>query len=210
MNARHVSLTAALLGLLVTAAPSMAQSQPTKVGVVNMGKVFNTMQETKDIKTQLEASQSQLNATVNAHKADLEKMRSDLQNGPKPDTQQYDDLAGQFERKTVEYDNEIKLKQIDIARSQSKQLKAIFDKIEATVGDVAKEKQLDLVITMVKPEFPANVRDLNPDAISQLINQRNVMYVNDKIDITSDVITRLDAKYKSGGSTPAPPPAAGK
>jgi Skp family chaperone for outer membrane proteins len=199
MNARRVSSLAVALFALAAAVPVMGQTQPTKVGVVNMGKVFNTMQETKDIKAHLEADQSTLNSDVQAHKAELENLRQKLANGPKPDSPQYDDLAQQLEQKSVQYDTEVKLKQIDLARNQSRQLKTIFDKIEGAVGEIAKQKQLDLVITMVKPEFPPNLRELTPEAISQLINSRNVMYVNDKIDITSDVVTALDAKYKSGG-----------
>lgn len=131
------------------------------------------------------------------HQSELANIRQQMDNGPKQDSPQYDDLAQQFEQKSVTYENELKLKQIDIARSQSRQLKMIFEKIEAAVDDIAKQKGLDLVITEVKPEFPKNVRDLTPDAISQLINSRNLLYVSDKIDITSEVITALDAKYKS-------------
>ena len=40
---------------------------------------------------------------------------------------------------------------------------------------------------------------LNPDALQNLIGQRNVLYKSDKIDITSEAVTALDARYKSGG-----------
>ena len=55
----------------------------------------------------------------------------------------------------------------------------------------------------MRPELPPNLRDQSPEQvgnmIQQLIQQRSLIYVSPNVEITGDVITRLDAKYKAGG-----------
>jgi Skp family chaperone for outer membrane proteins len=203
MIIRRASLATLLLGLIATAGPALAQPAQqgtgTKIGVVNMGKVFESLQEAKDLRATLEAKKNEFTSLGQAHQAELNSLKQQLQNGPKPDTQQFDDLAQQIEQKTIQYDNELKLKQLNMARDLTRQLKSLYDKVEASVGEVAKTKGLDLVLTEIRPEFPPNVRDMTPEAIQNLIGQRNVLYKSEKIDITSEVVTALDAKYKSGG-----------
>lgn len=67
MMIRRATLTAVLLGIFA-AVPVMAQQgpTPTKIGVVNTGKVFNTMQETIDIKAKLEADTNGLKTLCSA------------------------------------------------------------------------------------------------------------------------------------------------
>jgi outer membrane protein len=200
MNARRVSsLSVVAVALLLAAAPAFAQVQPTKIGVVNLKKVFDTVQEVKDLRAKLEADQASYNSEAQKDDAEIKDLQQKLNNGPKVETTQYDDLARQIEEKTVQYKMQLDMKKIEMARNMNKQLKSIFDKIETSVGDIAKNKGLDLVITEVRPELPADVRNLNPDALQNLIGQRNVLFKSDKIDITTDVVAALDAKYKSGG-----------
>ena len=211
MIMRRASLATAAaalaLGLVLAVAAPTAHAQPaaaagsapaTKLGVVNMQKVFEQLQEAKDLRATLEAKKTEFNSLGQARQSELNSLKQQLANGPKPDSQQYEDLAKQIEEKAVTYDNELKLKQLTMTRDLAHQLKALYDKVESSVGDVAKQKGLDLVITEIHPEFPTNMREMTPEQIQNLIGSRNVLYKSDKIDITSEVVTALDAKYKSG------------
>jgi Skp family chaperone for outer membrane proteins len=194
----------ALAGLLLAliALPSIASAQamsagPTRIGVVNVGKVFNSMQETKDLQARFESERQGLQQLGAQHQQELTNLQQMLRNGPKPGSQQYEDQQEQLDEKRVQYDNDVKLKQLQSVRNQARQLRVIFDKIEVAVGDVARQRGLDLVITELKPDLTEN-QDLTPEEISQRINQRNLMFVDPKIDITAEVVTTLDAKYKAG------------
>ena len=193
-----VLLMTAALGLTLSPAGALAQAAG-KIGVVNLGKVFNSMQEKKDIQARLEADTQQLQNDNKTHQSELQGMQEMIRNGPKPDTQQYDDLVHQYDQKTAQYAADLKVRQVELTRSQVRQLKGLYDKIEDAVGAIAKQHALALVITESKPEFPPDVSDMTPDQLSQVINQRNVMYVNPDIDLTSEVVTALDAQYKSAG-----------
>ena len=39
---------------------------------------------------------------------------------------------------------------------------------------------------------------MTPDQLNQLLSSRNVMYVAPDVDVTAEVVARLDAAYKSG------------
>src|SRR4051794_24469745 len=109
MNARRLSslVAVALLPLLAAAPSALAQAQPTKIGVVNLKRVFETMQEVKDLRAKLESDQAQYNSLGQKYDADLKNLQQQLNNGPKPESQQYDDLAQQLEQKSVQYKMEL-------------------------------------------------------------------------------------------------------
>jgi Skp family chaperone for outer membrane proteins len=201
MNMRYAMFVTVLSGMLA-ATSTFAQTPPptTHIGVVNMVKVFHSLQETKDVEAKLEADNNSLKSLKDEHQATLTNMEQEIRNGPKPDTDQYDTAVEKLDQTSVQYESELKLKQVELTRNQTKQLKSIFDKIETSVADIAKSKGLDLVLTEMKPELaPGQQNSMTPDQLSQVLTQRNVLYAGDNIDITSDVIAAMDAKYKAGG-----------
>lgn len=191
-------LLTAALGLALTPAAASAQTAQ-KVAVVNVGKVFNSMQEKKEIQQKLETETEKLQSDNKTHQAELQQMQEMIRNGPKPGTQQYDDLVHQLDEKTAQYAAEFKVHQVELTRSQTRQLKELYDKISDAVANLAKQQGISLVIAENQPEFPNDVSDMNPDTLSQMINQRNVMFVSPDIDLTAQVVTQLDAQYKSAG-----------
>lgn len=187
---------ACLIGVALLASSAFAQSQPTKVGVINVGKVFNSLQETKDVKDKLQSDQRSLKAEMDGHQQELNSLKQQRDSTLKPGTPQYQDMTQQLEKKSITYDTELKIKQLGLQQQQTQQLKAIYDKITAAVTDMAKKRGLDLVLVENNPPFPADVADMEPTALSHLINDRNMMYVSPSVDLTNDAVTALDAGYK--------------
>jgi Skp family chaperone for outer membrane proteins len=206
---RTVVSLAALLSLAAIAAPAAAQNAP-RIGTVSPAKAFVEMQETKDLRQQLEQQTSQLQ---NEAKQRQQKVR-DLQAARdllKPDSPQYAQAEQTFMQEAIQFDTWTKITQAQLQGQQKQQMKQLFDKIVAATGEVAQQQNLDLVLADHRPELPENLGMINTDQLRQLLNQRNVMYVNDKggVDITPAVVANLDAKYKAAGGQPAPAPAPG-
>ena len=202
MIARRSALcSVAAAALLAATIPTVHAdtAAATKVAVVNLGKVFTSLQQTKDVKAKVEADQRNLKGMVDQHQQDLLTMRQQRDSTLKPDSPQYDDMTQQLEQKTIQYETELKIKQVDLQRGQARQLKGIYDLIQSTVSDVAKQRGYELVITESNPDFPPNAGDLTPDQMSQLINQRNMLYVSPSVDLSNEVVTALDAKYRASG-----------
>jgi Skp family chaperone for outer membrane proteins len=184
------------IALLLSAAAVNAQTAQ-KIAVANPAKIFNELQETKDLKAKMDDDGKTLQAT-DAEKRqklkDLQAQRDTLKEG----TPQYDDMNKQLMSASVEYEVWNRLQQAELQREQKTQIKTLFQKIATTTGEVAKQRGIDLVLAEQEPEFPDNIDQINTDQLRQLIAERNVLYDSGALDISNEVIASMDAKYKSG------------
>ncbi|HMB96059.1 MAG TPA: OmpH family outer membrane protein [Tepidisphaeraceae bacterium] len=185
----------ALFALLFTTAALSAQTP--KIAVANPAKIFNEIQETKDLQAKLADDLKTLQATDHEKSTKVKDMQAN-RDTLKPDSPQYNDINKQLMQATVEYEVWSRLQQADVQRQQKLQIKNLFEKITAATGDIAKQRGIDLVIAENKPEFPDNIDQINADNLRMLISQRNILYDSGTLDISNEVIAAMDAKYKSG------------
>ena len=168
-----------------------------KIATVNAAKVFNEIQETKDLKSKMENDQKNLQAQDLEKKTKLKDLQS-ARDALKTDAPQYNDANKQLMQAAIDYEVWQRIQGADIQRLQKQQMLAIFNKITTSVAEVATQKGLDLVIAEQKPEVPDNLDQINVDQVRLLINQRNVLYSTPAVDVSNDVIASMDAKYKAG------------
>jgi len=174
-----------------------AGAQTIKIATVNAAKVFNEIQETKDLKSKMENEQKTLQSQdleKNTKLKDLKAARDAL----KVDAPQYEDANKQLMQAAVDYEVWQRIQTANIQRMQKQQMLLIFNKITNTVAEVATQKGLDLVIAEQRPEIPENLDAVNVDQLRLLINQRNVLFSQPTVDASNDVIAAMDAKYKAG------------
>jgi Skp family chaperone for outer membrane proteins len=192
------ALALSTAALLLPARSAMAQDGP-HIGTVNPAKVFNEMQETKDLKQKMESDRQSIQAEAKRRADDLEeakKARALFNEG----SEDFNKKNQEMIRKAVELQVWQEMIKADLARQQKSQMKNLFEKIEAATKEVAEAKKLDLVLVEQKidlPSDPNTMEQINVDQLRNLINQRSVMYSNGKFDITNDVLASVDAKYKS-------------
>jgi len=186
------------VALVLPARLASAQENP-RIGIVNPAKIFNEMQETKDLKQKMENDRQSIQAEAKRRADDLEeakKARALFTEG----TDDFNKKNQEMIRKAVELQVWQEMIKADLARQQKTQMKNLFEKIEAATKEVAETKKLDLVLVEQKidlPSDPNTMEQINVDQLRNLINQRSVMYSNGKFDITNDVLASVDAKYKS-------------
>jgi Skp family chaperone for outer membrane proteins len=186
------------VALLSPAGFAAGQDGP-KIATVNPAKVFNEMQETKDLKQKMENDRQAIQAEGKRRAEELEeakKARAMLLEGSEDFNKKNQDMI----KKAVELQVWQELIKADLARQQKSQMKNLFEKIEQATKEVAEAKKLDLVIVEQKIELPTDpntMEQINVDQLRGLINQRTVLYSNGKFDITNDVLANVDAKYKN-------------
>ena len=206
MNVRRTVVSlAALLCLGLVAAPAGAQNSP-RIATASPARIFVEMQETKDLRAQLEQQTGLLqNEAKNKQQKvkDLQAARDLL----KPDSPQYAEAERTFMQEAIQFDTWTKITQAQLQGQQKQQMKQLFDKIVAATAEVAQQQGYDLVLADQRPELPENLGMINVEQLRQLLNQRNVLFANEKVDISAPVIANLDSKYKASG--PAPVPAGG-
>jgi short-subunit dehydrogenase involved in D-alanine esterification of teichoic acids len=94
-----------------------------------------------------------------------------------------------------------------MARKQREEEKKLFSEILKTVGDVAKEQGINLVINAAHADFP-ELDKLDANAFVQTILLHTSLYSDVSLDITDKVIIAMDKTYSaSPAPTPAPIPA---
>jgi Skp family chaperone for outer membrane proteins len=170
------------------------------IGVINLRQVIATMQEYKDSQAQLKSMQDDLDASQNAHKAEIENMQrqaKQLKAGSADEEakmSELDDLSLKSKMDDTK-------KQVQMVRAQAHELTHAFAEIQAKVAEIAAKRGLDLVLVDSGAEVGPESRDIaNPETLTNLILNRNVLFMSDKVNITSEVVTALDADYKNKGA----------
>lgn len=199
---RLVVVAALLLSL--TAVVHAQDAGGTKIAVVNPARIFADMQETNDLKQKLEQERATLEGEVKARQQkvrDLQAARDLL----KADSAQYQEADKAFMKEAIEFDTWSKITQAQLQGNQKQQMKVLFDKIVTATQEVASARGIELVIADQKPDLPENLSQINVDQLRGILNQRNVLHADPKVDLSDEVIAKLDEKYKAGGgASPAP------
>ena len=167
-----------------------------KVATVNPVKVLNALAETKDINSAMNTEQQ----TYQQQGQDREQKLKDLKaqrDQLKPDAPQWSDLNKQFVAMQADAQAWAQTAQQELQRKFRENAKRMNDKIAAGVAEVAKTKSVDLVIAEQKPEVgEADIEKMNPQQYMSLLFAQNVIYKSDAVDLTQDVIAKLDSDYK--------------
>lgn len=183
-------------GLMWLLSAGVCFAQP-KIAVANPGKILTELAETKEfnagMKSEGEAIQQQL-AARNAKLKELEAQKESLKTG----TPQWDEVNKQIVAQKNERDNWLQNTNMEMTRKLREQAKRIHDKIDAAIAEVAKAKGFDLVLAEQRPEFTEQQQEqMNPQQYLQYLFAGNVLYKVEAVDITQEVIAKLDAAYKS-------------
>lgn len=196
---RFFSMAVLVLAGIVMIVPSALQAQTPagRVAIVNPARVFNEIQETRDLRARLESERARLENEEKERRQrirDLQAARDQL----RPESPQFEERNRELQQVLVDFEVWGRIMQAGLQRQQKLQMKQLFEKITATTEEVAKSRGIELVIAEVHPEFPDNLDQINVDQLRALINSRNVLYHAPHVDITSDVIASMDARYRAG------------
>lgn len=183
----------------------VAADRPAKIAIVNPAKVFSEMQETKALRDKLEARRKELlNKEVEQRQAieGLINQRAQF----KPDHPKYIEMSEQIDLQKGQLQLWGLVTKASVDRDQKKMLKTLYDKIEVAVGEIAQDRNIDLVVADGRQEL-TNLEDVSPEELRRALNSRNILYSNKSVDITELVITILDKKFAQAGGAGAGAPA---
>jgi Skp family chaperone for outer membrane proteins len=199
MNYRYL-LPAFLLAAMCFAGPTLAQDALTaKVAIANPSRIFSEIQETKDINVKMRTEGETL-ASQEKDKRDELKSLQEARDQLKPGTPQYKEQNEKLLKAAIEFDSWGKIRKAEFDRNKKIQMKAVFEKVQAAVAEVAKQRGIDLVITDQKPVIPDNLDQISDADLRQQLNQQSILYADPKLDISNDVIALMDKNYKSAGA----------
>jgi len=208
---RFVLVSAATLALAAgwssfTAPAALAQPAAAqaaiKIAIANPAHIFAELAETKALQIQMQDEQKKFQTAQQEKVAaitDLKNKRDNLN----PAHPQWAELNSQLAALTAEYKVWMETQKVIAESTQKIKMTALFKKIEEGVADIAKRDGIDLVIADNRDPLPPNLDEIDVRTLRGLLLQRDVIYSNDRIDMTEAVVTLLDAKYHGVAAAPA-------
>ncbi len=166
------------------------------VAVVNVAVVSEQYHKTGDLEAQFATLRDQLSKEHEALRDRAERTARSLQEEFKPGTDDFNARRKELAmlQAELEYFVESSGKQVEAGLAKS--LRTIFNDIHAIVQKLAEEKGIDvaLAVDTLPEEVPSS-----PNTVRQQIMLQKVLYWNPRIDMTAEVISRLNAQYKAAG-----------
>jgi Skp family chaperone for outer membrane proteins len=190
---RIAAVLAAPALLLASSPAARAEAPPPRVAIANTAHVFSDMQETKDLKAKLEAKRQEITTEEQDKRAKITAMEAGLKEIA-PDNPQFKTSRDALDKAVMEFQVWGKLMQLQAERDQKEMMIMLFNKIQAAVGQVAKQDHIDIVIADQGPDL-SNTDSLTFDQLRSIINQKDVLYTSKNADISDEVLTLLDAQY---------------
>jgi Skp family chaperone for outer membrane proteins len=192
------------LALLVPA----AQAQQ-RIGVVRVPEVVQNMAEGKKIMQDGQARENLAQQEGAKLGQDIKALEGQMQQ-LKPGSPQWNDLRDQHDDKQMNYQIWAKKTELKLGREAKDDLKKLFDHVTEATQQVATEQHINLVIADAAPEIVGpNLDQLTVQQFQGALAQRIVLFADKTVDITQDVLARVDAIYarqnQVGPTTPVAP-----
>lgn len=171
------------------------------VAVVNIAEVSEKYQRTADLEARFEQVRQKLNEERESLRGRIERATRSLQEELKPGTSEFRERRKELAmlEAQLQYFVESEGKQIEQELAES--LRSIFNDIHAMVRVIAEEKAIDIVLVADRmPEGPAE----NTTQVRQQIVLQKVLYWSPQVDITADVVSRLNQRYQAQAPQPKP------
>jgi Skp family chaperone for outer membrane proteins len=175
-------------------APATANSA-TSIAVANVPRIFAEMQETKDLRTRMDAEGRALMQEDKDRAVKLNDLKS-ARDAIKANTPQWNDAQKALTEASIQYRVWVETTKLELDRRQKQQTRELYDHILAAVAEIARQRNIDIVVADQKQLAPENVDKMSIEDFRSLLSQREVLYASARSDISGEVIALLDAKFK--------------
>lgn len=163
---------AACAALALTAAPALAE---TSLGVVNVAKIMNDSKAATSVRSQLQAKQKSFQTELDAKEKELlAEDQALVKQKDGADKAAFEAKVKAFRQKAAAEQRKVQDKKIQLDKAFSGALEDIQKNVVEVVKQVAVEKKMTMVVTSAQ-----------------------VIYGDASLDITAEVLKRLDAKLPS-------------
>jgi Skp family chaperone for outer membrane proteins len=183
---------AAVIGFTTAAQAQKA----TGVAVVDVQKAFDALKEKTQVEAELQTAADLVKSEDTKRQTKLKELDQDLKImavGTAP----YEKKQEELERAALDRQVWLQFQQAKLNRERAVRIEAIYKKMLETVGRVAQANGYKLVLFK---EQDVNLSSISkPEQISAIIGSRKVLWASDDLDLTEQVIQRLNNEFSTGG-----------
>jgi len=177
----------ALLATFQYSGAAQSGASASKVGVVSIRTVFDKTRQQAQYQTKAVArrarDRAQLEGLAQGVKAAEEEM-----NTHKQGTTEYLKLMQDVIQKRAQLDAQQEYLKQQTMLENKMWMEKLYETTLKIVTALAKDKGLDLVLERTEPSFP-----ISSDELMATFSTHKVLYAGDSVDLTNEVISRLDA-----------------
>jgi Skp family chaperone for outer membrane proteins len=175
-------------------AQNQASAEKTAVAVVNVAELIAQSQKNKDFQAEVQKRQVKLQQEQKSKQNAINQMRLDLE--LVGNTAERQKKEREITKALFEFQAWQQIEQQNLLREQRMFLVELYGEIDVAVAGVAQKAGYDLVLfDTPTPDFD----NLNPDQLVQVIGNRRVVYRSEKVNLTPQVLAKLDIDYKNRG-----------
>ncbi len=172
------------------AASTAITAGPTKVALCDVVHVFNNYGRADDLTDRLNEKRNALQLEAESKLRAVEQMQMELE-GLVEGSQQFEARLADVQKLEIERQAWGQIKEASILREHHRLTKEMYNQILAKVAQVAKARNVDLVMYQVRGELlGANTQQLLHE-----IAQRRILYASQGMDLTEIVLTSLNDDY---------------
>ncbi len=185
-------------GILLTLRSARAEDpKPTQLAVVNIVKVFASLNEKLDGDKEIEELGKKINDERRKREDDIQKLTDALKNpmfsANSPELKKMqDDLLDA----TVDYQAFLGKSETRLLMMQRIKTAGIYRSINAAVEKYSKAKGIAMVF--VYDDIDLNAKDMRE--LTSKIAMRKILYVHPNFDITNQIIESMNADYRLGSN----------
>ncbi|MFQ5425364.1 MAG: OmpH family outer membrane protein [Phycisphaerae bacterium] len=179
------------------AAPAASTGGGNRTAVIDIVRVFNESLQIRDLNERMRRQTGEYSTEAKQRQAALADAQSRL-GAFKPGTKEYDNLRKEMIRMNVEFRAWADVTEADLEQQRFEWTRIVYEKTMQAAEQVAKAQGYDVVVqqtTFDASEMP----EQSVQALRMAIQRRIVIYRTDEVDITNQVLARMDADYRSAG-----------
>lgn len=183
----------ALVGLGAHAQQQLA-ARPTAVAVVDLQAVFDGARILETFKADAGKLTADFQSQRDAKQKELEKLRFELEPLDKS-SDEFRKQAEALQYKAYEFKLWSEFQAAKIQHEQGLQLHKLYRDTRTVVAQIAKEQGYDLVL------YSEGDAEINWNQVNELnaqVQLRKVLYASDQVNITDQVIQRLNTMHAAG------------
>jgi len=183
-----------LVGLGVAHAAAQLMAQPTAVAVVDLQAVFDGAKILEQFRADQIKWNDDFKAQREAKEKELQNMKFELDALDK-NSAQFRAKAETLQFKAYEFKLWGDFQQAKVQHEQGLQLHKLYRDTRTVVAQIAKEQGYDLVL------YNDNTNEIAWNQVNELqaqIQLRKVLFANDAINITDQVVQRLNTMHTAG------------
>jgi len=179
---------------------SVPAPTPTVVAIVDITRVVDpkALKEVVDRNAEVEARQKQYEGEIDKMDKEITSLKEVLEKGEvyQPGTQEYRQKVLEFEEKRILRKARHDAYDLFLAQMSGEIMAQMYDKVLAAVDAIARKDAYDLVLVDDRSIVPSEKGTMQQ--VTAAIQARRILWAAERIDITQQVIDKMNADYAAG------------